>query len=336
VKVENIEHENTEGAESTTEKTDIVNESGPYNPFHRHVEDEMQEVYLRLYDDTYQKYMEEAEFRVAYQLALAYFRDANPLLGSILNEFNGRDIVLLDKEDKNNINGIHLIFTKNCLRHLNVTAEEFEDIQLSQTQTLILSDDLPLSEVSLKKLSNFIQSGGLVLSYNKAISILERALPTLIKVKKGETIKDKSIEVQVTESEDKDLLLGLENAALRHKVVRYQGTRRFQALDSTTVAVLAQETGVSPFPVAIKAKFGQGLVFHISPLGTNEVLETRSKEKTQTYCKQVESAPNISEQTKQMWKSAFSCGHHNSFFLAISLLPFLDFVFGVIKKYRRG
>jgi len=119
--------------------------------------------------------------------------------------------------------------------------------------------------------------------------------------------------------------------------VRLRNTRRFQVSETNTgIAVLAQETGDSPFPIAVKAKYGQGIIFHVSPLGTNEVLEARSKEKTQAYCKQVENAPNISEPTKQMWKSAFSCGHHNSFFLAISLLPFLDFVFGVIKKYRRG
>jgi len=297
----------------------------------------MQQVYLRLYDKTYQKYMEEAEYRISYQLALAYFRDANPLLGSILNEFNGKDIILLDKEDKNNTNAMHLIFTKNCLRHLNVTAEEFEDIQLSQTQTLVLSDDLPLSEVSLKKLNSFIYSGGLVVSYNKAVSVLERALPNFFKVKNGETIKDKGISVQVSETEDKDLLLGLENAALHNKVVRLRGTRRFTVVETNpSNSILAQEAGITPFPIAVKSKYGQGLVFHISPLGTNEVLEPRSKEKTHSYCKQVENAPNISEQTKQMWKSAFSCGHYNSFFLAISLLPFLDFVFGVIKKYRRG
>jgi len=254
-----------------------------------------------------------------------------------LNEFNGRDIVLLDKDAKDNINAMHLIFTKNNLRHLNVTAEEFEDIQLSQAQTLILSDDLPLSEISLKKLSTFIYSGGLVLSYNRGISILERALPNFFKVKNGETVKDKAIQVSVAETEDKDLLLGLENAALRNKVVRLRGTRRFQLLETnTSTTALAQETGASPFPIAIKAKCGQGIVFHVSPLGTNEILEARSKDKTHAYCKQVENAANITTHTKQMWKSAFSCGHYDSFFLAISLLPFLDFVFGVIKKYRRG
>jgi len=208
---------------------------------------------------------------------------------------------------------------------------------LVQSQTIVLSDDLPLSESSIKKLNTFVYGGGLVLSYNKAVSLLEKALPGFFKVKQGETTKDKLINVQVTENEDKDLLLGLENASLRKKVVRLCATRRFHVNETNTgITVLAQELDPTPFPLVVKAQYGQGVVFHLTPLGTSEILELKSKEKTQTYCKQVENAPTISEQTKQMWKTAFSCGHQDSFFLAISLLPFLDIVFGVIKKYRRA
>lgn len=265
---EETHNENTDAPK--VDQAEKVNDNGEYNPFQRYMEDEMQEVYSRLYDAQYQKYMEEAENRVAYQLALAYFKDANPVLGSIVNEFTGRDIVLLDKEDRHNLNGMHLLFVKNCLRHLNVTADEFEDIQLTENQIVIVSDDLSLSEGSLKKLAAFVHSGGLLLSYNKGISVLEKALPGHFVSKHGETIKDKGVAVEIPETGDKDLLLGLENAALGKKVVRYQGTRRFQVVESASgVTVLAKETGVTAFPLAIKANHGQGLIFHISPVGTN-------------------------------------------------------------------
>jgi len=71
-------------------------------------------------------------------------------------------------------------------------------------------------------------------------------------------------------------------------------------------------------------------------VGTNEVLELHSKSKVQGYCKQVESAPNISISTKSAWKTAFSSGLHDSFYLAISLFPLLDVIFGILKKYRRN
>jgi len=233
---------------------------------------------------------------------------------------------------------MHLIFTKNCLRHLNVTPEEFEDIQLnSNSQTLILSDDLPLSENSIRKISSFVGSGGMVLSYNKAISIVARAFPNLVTFRHGETTLDKQIDVAIPDGEEKGIFLGLENAALRKKCVRLAGTRRVNVVEGVQgVEVLAYETSPSPCPLALKIQFGTGVVFHVLPVGTNEVLELHSKSKVQAYCKQVEAAQNISAATKSAWKTAFSSGLQDSFYLAISLLPLLDIIFGIIKKYRRN
>eukprot|EP01124_Arcella_intermedia_P019109 TRINITY_DN2624_c0_g1_i3.p1 TRINITY_DN2624_c0_g1~~TRINITY_DN2624_c0_g1_i3.p1 ORF type:complete len:273 (+),score=35.59 TRINITY_DN2624_c0_g1_i3:59-877(+) len=159
------------------EPPEITHPAVPYNPFQTHVIDENKLIFQRLYDRKYQDYIKNAEVRTAHQLALAYFRDANPLLGACLHEFRERDVVVLDREDKpqqSNNNTIHLLFVKNCLRHVNVTSEEFEDIQLNQSQLLVLSDDVGLSANSISKINQFVVSGGLVLSFNKAISIVSK------------------------------------------------------------------------------------------------------------------------------------------------------------------
>eukprot|EP01125_Pyxidicula_operculata_P011555 TRINITY_DN3783_c0_g1_i1.p1 TRINITY_DN3783_c0_g1~~TRINITY_DN3783_c0_g1_i1.p1 ORF type:complete len:361 (-),score=71.13 TRINITY_DN3783_c0_g1_i1:23-1105(-) len=308
-----------------------------YHPFRSLVSDEKEQIYQRLYDSKFQQYIHESESRTAHQLALAFFRDANQYVGSVLNEFNGRDIVLLDSEDAHNTNTFHLLFTKNCLRHINVTAEEFEDIQLSPSfQTLLLSTDMKLSESSLQKITNFVNGGGLVMSFNKAISIVAQAFPGTIKFKNGETTSDKQISIEIPETDDKSLFLGLENAASRNKVVRFVGTRRVVELGHPAVTVLVKETDPSPCPLIFKLESGAGFVYHILPVGTNEILELRSKELSLTYCKRVENMQNISESTKSAWKAAFSSGLHESFYMAISLLPLLDVIFGILRKHRRG
>jgi len=304
-----------------------------YNPFKHYISDEKEQIYQRLYDAKFQQYMKEAETRIAHQLAIAYFRDIYSNLGSLLNEFNGRDIVLLDKDDKSNINSMHLIFTQNCLRHINVTAEEFEDIQLSSSfQTLILSDEVKLSDNIISKVANFVTDGGLVISFNKAISIIDQAFPLHIKYRHGETSTDKLIEIDINDGEERNLFENLEG----RKCVRFAHTRRVELTGNPAVTVLLSETAPSPSPLLLKLQSGAGLVFHLLPIGTNEVMELHSKDATQRYLKQVENDPAVSEQTKMAWKTALAASHGDSFYLALSLIPFLEIIFGIIKKYRRG
>jgi len=130
------------------------------------------------------------------------------------------------------------------------------------------------------------------------------------------------------------------------KVARFVGVRRFEIdpgciLD---IQILVKEkadkqhvfaTKERDVPLAVKITMGTGTIFQLSYVGTSEILELRSKEKAQYYLKQVEDGPNISAATKGAWKSAFACNQWGSFYLAISLLPFLDIIFGVIAKYKR-
>jgi len=115
------------------------------------------------------------------------------------------------------------------------------------------------------------------------------------------------------------------------------GTRRVNVVPNAEgVEVLAYETFPCPCPLALKIHYGSGIVFHILPVGSNEVLELHSKTKIHAYSKQVEASQNITAATKSAWKTALSSGLQDSFYLAISLLPLLDIIFGIIKKYRRN
>jgi len=189
----------------------------------------------------------------------------------------------------------------------------------------------------LKKIKFFVESGGLLLSFNKAVQIISEIFPNTITFKNGESTLDKKIELEVEDTEDSNLFLGLQNASQRKKATRFSGIRRFQVnKENSNVTVLVKETSPSQFPIAARITYGRGYIFHIIHVGTDELLALRSKEKAQFYCKQVEDGPNINEATKIAWKTALLCSQEGSFYLAISLLPFFDVVFGIINKYSRS
>jgi len=197
---------------------------------------------------------------------------------------------------------------------------------------LILTTNSALNESQLQKIMQFVESGGVVLSFNKAVAIISGLFPDTISFKKGESTLDKKIELEVHDTDDKHLFLGLQNASQRKKATRFSGIRRFQVTENSDSIVLVKETKPSQNPIAMRIKHGHGFIFHFIHVGTDEVMELRSKDRAQFYCKQVEEGPNINSATKSAWKTALLCSQWGSFYLAISLLPFLDIVFGIINK----
>jgi hypothetical protein len=129
--------------------------------------DDTERITLRLYNVEYMKHMQVAERRIALQMALRYFRDANQSLGSVVSSLGPSDIVLLEGEDETNF--LHLLFVGNLLPHVNVSAAQFPYIQLSPSQILILSDECQLSQEALEKVADFVQRGGTALYYSFSV-----------------------------------------------------------------------------------------------------------------------------------------------------------------------
>lgn len=193
------------------------------------------------------------------------------------------------------------------------------------------------------------QSLGLVLSFNKGISVIADAFPGLVSFRHGETTKEKHITLEVTDSEERNVFMGLANASQNNRAMRFIGTRRIGVVDPTAVEVLVKEVEPTPdpCPLVIKISKFEGKIFHFSPVGTDvcllcftsdllqEPLQTKSKDRAREYLKQVEGLPHISEPTKVAWKTAFSCQQFESFFIAISFLPILDIIFGILRQYKQ-
>jgi len=291
-----------------------------------------------VYDNKFIDFLKSAETRIAYQLSLRYFLDANPTLGALVKRLKGDEIVFLDTAEEGN--PMHLLLVGNCIPHINVQIENFSTITLSPHQTLIISSNLTVEEEHKSKIVTFVESGGVILSFNKSITVIASTFPDSFKFKNGESTLDKKVDVVVNETEDKHLFLGLQNASQRKKSIRFAGVRKFRENpENPNVTILVKENSTdnyNGFPLAAKLKHGSGFVFHFVHVGSDELLELRSRERAEFYCKQVEEGPNIHEATKMAWKSALLCSQWGSFYLAISLLLFFDIVFGIINKYNRS
>lgn len=192
----------------------------PYNPFEKPIVDETERTIRRHYDDQYADFLRSSETRIAFQLSLRYFLDANPTLGTLVKNLTGTEIVVLDSAEVDN--PIHYLFVGNCIPHVNVTIDNFQAVELNSKQTLILSTDVKVEQNHVEKIRKFVESGGVVLSFNKAITIttqvVSQVYPNIISFKNGESTLDKKIEVQVPETPDSSIFLGLQNASERKKV----------------------------------------------------------------------------------------------------------------------
>eukprot|EP01126_Amoeba_proteus_P001025 TRINITY_DN10293_c0_g3_i6.p1 TRINITY_DN10293_c0_g3~~TRINITY_DN10293_c0_g3_i6.p1 ORF type:complete len:287 (+),score=41.87 TRINITY_DN10293_c0_g3_i6:84-944(+) len=249
-------------------KTDSKEEE--YNPFQLHITDELDRIYLRLYDAKYMHFVKVAEHRAAFQLALRYFRDANPTLGSIFDGLTDKEIVLL-KGEKDDLDPIQLLFVSNLIPHTSVDCTHLSRFRLSPRQILMISTDCPnIEEEGLRRLVDFVTYGGTILSFNKAISVLDLAFPQMVTYRHGETTLDKKITLEVPESDDQQLFMGLINANERKKATRFCGSRRFAVVgDDSRVQVLVREVDPAPTPLAMKISISQGQIFHILPVGTD-------------------------------------------------------------------
>jgi len=295
--------------------------------------DETERIVERLYNAEYRAQMKLAHKRIALHLALRYFRDANPTLGLVVDSLGPDSVVILEGDDP--VNTLRVLFAANLLPHVSLSALDFATYDLETRQILILSGECQLAPEGNKKLVSFVQNGGVVLSFNKAICVLCAAFPGLVSYKNGETTLDSRITLDVPDSEDQSLFLGLINASERGKATRFVGTQRIGVLNEDAVQVLVRETAPVACPMAIKITKFQGTIFHYLPLGTDEILETKSKDRAREYLKQVQNVTHLSETTKVAWKTAFSCSQYDTFYDSISLLPMLDIVFGFIKKYGK-
>lgn len=110
-----------------------------------------------------------------------------------------------------------------------------------------------------------------MVSFNKAISVLAAAFPGVLTFRHGETTKDKHVTLDVPESDDQNIFMGLANASQNNRAMRFIGTRRFNVVDEAATQVLVRESHPTPDPgpLVVKITKFEGKILHFVPVGTD-------------------------------------------------------------------
>lgn len=135
-----------------------LQEDEPYNAFQILMTDDTERITQRLYDLDYRKHIQLAERRIALQLALRYFKDANQSLGSVVSSIGPKDIVLLEGDDE--MNYVHLLFSSNLLPYTSLKATDLANTTLESSQTLIITDEVQVPPEGLSRITEFVAAGG--------------------------------------------------------------------------------------------------------------------------------------------------------------------------------
>jgi hypothetical protein len=140
------------------------------------------------FNEKYQEFIKKSEKRIAYQLAYLYICDVNPLLSVFFVEkLNENDLLIInDIED----NPVYCQFAFNILKSKVQTSHSFIDNTKAhgiETKILIFCHEFPLDLEVQTKVRNFVENGGVLLSFQTASSVIDKLWPGLIKFKHGLT-----------------------------------------------------------------------------------------------------------------------------------------------------
>jgi len=238
-------------------------------------------------------------------------------------------------------NQIALLFKKGNIKHTLISTEAVANFNFNNTKILVISDAVLIERIDGNQLNHvkqaihqFVDGGGIVISFNNGIVLTSQTFEGMLKYRKGETTAEKTIIVNVnSDVEEENAFHRLIDLSLQRKLIRRSGMRRFSIVDNEEVTVLLKEVApAKDSPLAVKFKVGSGVVYHFVEVLSNEITSLRSKEKAKSYYNEVEQMVNL-EETKQSWKTAYSCGQYDSFYLAMSLMPFLEVLFGILSKH---
>jgi hypothetical protein len=323
----------------------IRKELYPFHPFTLPSMPDLHLTRLRC-EPEYRIFYEKMENRVAYQLAFLLFCDLYQNISKKLQGLDGDEIVVVSNEkidfyNQHYIqNPIPLLFKKGNIKHTRISISELSTFVMTKVKILIISDAIDLNTLDENLSKNVRQAiyqyvdryGGILLSFNNGIILTSQSFPGYLKYRNGETTAEKSIVVNVSDSDEKNAFHRLVDLSLQKKLLRRAGTRRFSVLNDMVNVLVKEVAPSSDAPLAVKFKLGGGVVYHFVEILSNESTELRSKDKAKSYYNEVEAMCN-SEQTRQAWKSAYSCGQYDSFYLAMALMPFFEVFFGIISNY---
>jgi hypothetical protein len=303
-------------------------------------------------EDCYQEKMTEAEKRTVLQLAWIHLLDMRPQVANYVEKLTGEEILIVTPDDDIDAADSILLrlFTSNNIKHIVEKVSQLKPEQLGPNErVIILCDTLhveSLEDSLIHAFSDYVSSGGLLLSYNNAISVISKVFPGKLIPRLGSTTLDKAIEIRATldTKKDADFFAQYAQHASSHKqMVRLLGLQRFEVIDSKNqVHVLLTEAAPQsgqPLAVSFHGKQRRGSVYHsttthlVSKIGSQggtsfqplaDMLPAASKVLAEKCISDLSKLPNPPQATITAWTAALRCGFASSINIALSYQPFLD------------
>lgn len=327
--------------------------------------------------DDFLKEMEAAELRATFQLSYIHLYDSNKILAHFLDSLQDSEIVIVSEGGSNAVS--RAIFEANLLKHQCVTPSALSELNLEPgAQLVILSDaspDAKLAPSALQNLKLFVETGGILFSFNSGICILEKTFPNVLSYKRGASSIDKPVEIEVLPSACDSLFNGyvlycgrlcrchlIQSLFLAHsylhekktvgQLVRRRGMVRFDVVDPAVETLLRETAPDSGRPLAVKFSPGKGTVFQLnithvcakvgSQGGSNflslgDMLEGPSKTLALHSLNSVVGQADGKKLTTTAvaWRAAYNSGFFAAINNARSYLLTLDFIFELLRAHLR-
>lgn len=154
-------------------------------------------------EDSYIQKMREVEKRVTFQLAHNYIEDMNQTIKSF-EESLGEDDIVIIYDDEESI--ISLIFKYNLINHKRVKIDDLNSLELTPGKQIVIISDAPLDLSDdikgLEKLDDFVNKGGVLISFNTGGVLLDKIFPNKIKLRNGVSTVDKHVNVELNIDND--------------------------------------------------------------------------------------------------------------------------------------
>lgn len=323
---------------------------------------------MYLETEAYQSQLKTAEKRITMQLAFTYLLDMQPKIAeyvsSLEKEGEKREMLLVESEDAFEAadSVVGRVFAANNIKHNRKKLNQLAEMELDATKiNIVLCENVHCMEPSediCEALSSFVSSGGLLLSFNNAVTIISAAFPNKLKPRIGISTIDKPIEFETHFTDDNESQLFSQYASLasqRKQAVRLHGLQRFEVLDKKKNGVnslLVETAPQSGQVLCVKFHAGRGkkkgTVYHsltthvVAKVGTQggtsfqplpDLLPADAKALAQKCILDLEKIPTPPTTTISAWKAALKCGYPNCINIALSYYPFLDSLFSILAHH---
>eukprot|EP01121_Diplochlamys_sp_Union-15-3_P014980 TRINITY_DN485_c0_g1_i2.p1 TRINITY_DN485_c0_g1~~TRINITY_DN485_c0_g1_i2.p1 ORF type:complete len:332 (-),score=45.36 TRINITY_DN485_c0_g1_i2:20-1015(-) len=301
------------------------------------IENPVKKYVTMLNDPSFAEMFKIAETRGALQLAFMYLENVQKELVEQVKQFTEHNVIILSESDTSS--PVRMLFTFNLIKHRLINRQQLEESTydtLNENNVLILTESLDLTSDQSRKITEFVERGGLLLSFNTATTIIEKAFPNYIASKDGSTTVNKAISIEVTDNADKEIFSLF--VPPNHKVTRLEGIRRFTVQNEEQIKVLVKEVVPTIIPLAVRWSYGSGTVYHmlLSHVVTKSFVEILpTKDSILNVLKNhINEKDELSESTKVAFTTATNCGFFTSVTLALAYQPFLVLLFKLILSHR--